>query len=82
MALFQEEPAEFLQKLDDMLLRKKNLNRDQIDQLVRQRTEARTQKDYAKSDQLRDQLMGMGIALQDTPEGTHWEVEKKEVEKV
>lgn len=43
-----------------------------IEALVKERDEARAQKDWAKSDQLRDQLQAMGIKLQDTPQGTRW----------
>jgi cysteinyl-tRNA synthetase len=43
-----------------------------IEALVAERDQARAQKDWAKSDQLRDQLQAMGIKLQDTPQGTRW----------
>lgn len=76
MALLQEEPTEFLLQLDDMLLRNKNINREDVDTLVKERSEARANKDYAKSDEVRDKLQSMGIALQDSAEGTTWEVEK------
>lgn len=76
LALFQESAGEFLLTLDNMLLEQKNLKREHIDELVNQRNQARASKDFAKSDQLRDQLKSMGIALQDTPQGSFWEVEK------
>lgn len=43
-----------------------------IEELVAQRTEARKNKDWAKSDELRDQLKEMGVVLKDTPQGTRW----------
>ncbi|WP_446197531.1 cysteine--tRNA ligase [Lactobacillus helveticus] len=45
---------------------------DEIDQLVKKRDEARKKKDWATSDQIRDQLKEMGITIQDTPQGTRW----------
>ena len=45
---------------------------DKIDQLVKKRDEARKKKDWATSDQIRDQLKEMGITIQDTPQGTRW----------
>lgn len=76
LSLFQEPPAEFLRLLDDMLLTQKGLERMKIDQLVLERNAVRTAKDFKKSDELRDQLIAMGIALQDTAQGTFWEVAK------
>ena len=41
-------------------------------QLVSARQQARTDKDWAKSDELRDQLAKQGIGLRDTPNGPLW----------
>ncbi len=76
LALFQENPAEYLQILDDMLLRQKGLNREDINQLVASRKKARENKDYAKSDEIRDQLASMGVLVMDSAEGSVWEVDK------
>lgn len=48
-----------------------NLDAD-IDALVKARDVARAAKDFAKSDQIRDQLAAQGIILEDTPQGTRW----------
>jgi cysteinyl-tRNA synthetase len=42
--------------------------------LVDVRAAARTNKDYATSDAIRDQLAEMGITLEDKPDGTVWKV--------
>ncbi|CCI85206.1 cysteine--tRNA ligase [Lactobacillus pasteurii] len=44
----------------------------QIDELVKERDLARKNKDWARSDEIRDQLKEMGIIIQDTPQGTRW----------
>lgn len=41
-------------------------------QIIVVREEARTNKDWAKSDQLRDQLNEQGVGLRDTPHGPIW----------
>ncbi len=76
MSLFGEPAAEFLQTLDDMLLQKKNLQRAQVDELVKERGAARAAKDFKRADELRVQLSGMGIAVQDGAQGSEWEVAK------
>lgn len=76
MSLFAKPPAEFLTTLDNMLLKKKNLDRVQIDSLVKARGEARAAKDFKRADELRHQLLEMGIAVQDGAQGSEWEVAK------
>jgi cysteinyl-tRNA synthetase len=43
--------------------------------LVELRTQARTDKNYALSDQIRDRLAEMGILLEDRPEGTTYRIQ-------
>jgi len=43
-----------------------------IDVLVHQRDEARAGRDFARADQIRDELAARGIKLEDTPGGTIW----------
>lgn len=76
MSLFQSSPDVFLSELDSLLLEKRNLNRDEIQNIVNERSQARSNKDFSKSDELRDKLVKLGISIQDTPEGTYWEVSK------
>ncbi len=45
---------------------------DDIESLIKQRNEARSNKDWAKADEVRLQLDQMGIQLEDTPDGTIW----------
>lgn len=44
-----------------------------IENLIIQRQEAKTNKDYAKADSIRNELENKGITLLDTPQGTIWE---------
>ncbi|MBX3041726.1 MAG: cysteine--tRNA ligase [Bdellovibrionaceae bacterium] len=76
LSLFQQSPAAFLHELDDRLLEAKGLQREQVQALVDQRGAARAAKDFKASDEFRDKLTGLGIAVSDTPEGSFWEVAK------
>jgi len=40
--------------------------------LIAERNEARKQKQWARSDQIRDQLKVMGVTIEDSKEGTKW----------
>lgn len=43
-----------------------------IEQLIQERQKAREQKDFAKADQIRDELAHQGIKLLDTKDGVRW----------
>ena len=45
---------------------------DEIQTLVDERTEARKNKDFARSDAIRDELAARGIVIEDTPHGPVW----------
>lgn len=45
---------------------------EEIDQLIEERNQARKDKDFARSDEIRDQLKEQGIILEDTPQGVRW----------
>ncbi len=42
---------------------------EDILRMIAERTKARENKDYAKSDEIRDTLLGLGIQLKDSPDG-------------
>lgn len=46
-----------------------------IQLLIEMRANARANKDWSTSDQIRDQLAGLGILLEDRADGTVWKVE-------
>jgi len=45
---------------------------EEIEALIQERLEARKNKNYARSDEIRDQLQAQGIVLEDTAQGTRW----------
>ena len=45
-----------------------------IEELVADRTQARQERDWARADQIRAQLDELGVRLTDTPEGPRWQL--------
>lgn len=43
-----------------------------VEQLIQERNEARTNRNFARSDEIRDLLKAQGIILEDTAQGTRW----------
>jgi len=44
----------------------------EVERLIAERQAARDRRDFARSDEIRQQLLRMGIQLDDTKEGTRW----------
>jgi cysteinyl-tRNA synthetase len=44
--------------------------------LIQERKDARTAKDWARGDSIRDQLLAKGIELKDGSNGTTWEIKR------
>jgi cysteinyl-tRNA synthetase len=53
-------------------LKSEELLDEEIESLIQKRIEARKNRDFQLSDQIRDQLKEMNIILEDTPQGTRW----------
>ncbi len=82
IGLLQRDPEEFFQKQIVIAVTDKVLitdhppivevgpSRQQIEALIEQRAAARQRKDYAKADDIRDELKSRGVVLEDDPDGT------------
>lgn len=45
---------------------------EEIDRLIEERNQARKNRNFARADEIRDQLKEMNIVLEDTAQGTRW----------
>ena len=65
-----------LKKDPDEWLGYKNQTKDfdvaTIEKLINERNAFRNEKNYQRSDQIRDELKSLGIEIEDTPDGTIW----------
>ena len=64
LSLLQREPRQFLQGDDS--------DSSQIEALIERRNQARKSRNFSESDRIRDELLKMGIILEDGPQGTTW----------
>lgn len=78
-----DNSREYLQKLYDrlntlcdvlgiILEQKEELLDSDVEALIQERTDAKKAKNFARADEIRDQLKDMGIILEDTREGVKW----------
>jgi len=45
---------------------------EEVEKLIQERKDARATRDFARADEIRDELDARGIVLEDTPSGTRW----------
>jgi cysteinyl-tRNA synthetase len=57
-------------------LKGKDIKEDEIESLIALRAEHRSNKRWAESDKVRDELLSKGIVLEDTAHGTRWKVKE------
>ena len=68
MGLLQQSPEKWL----GYTVSDNSVDSAKIENLLQQRTEARANNNYTRSDEIRDELTAMGIGIEDTADGTIW----------
>ena len=67
VGLIQDDPEAWFAGSGDS-----ELDADDIESLLAQREEARSNRDFAAADAIRDQLANAGVKIEDGPSGTRW----------
>ena len=75
LGIMNEPPALFLEKRKQRGLEQTQLTPQAIEQLISERSAARTARDFKRADAIRAQLAEQGVILQDGPAGTTWTIE-------
>jgi cysteinyl-tRNA synthetase len=74
MGLLVEDPVTHVTAIQNNLLKTLDLDTEAIERLIQERSLARQNKDWARGDAIRDELLARGVELKDGPEGTAWKV--------
>ncbi len=72
--LLQRPPAQALAALRDRAATRCGIDGAAVEEKLRERAAARKEKDFARSDAIRDELLAMGVGIMDGPQGTGWKV--------
>ena len=64
-ALFNEEPSELLNRLDEILIDMRGIDKEKVEQLISKRNEAREAKNWEEADKLRVELEEIGVEIFD-----------------
>jgi len=74
MGIFRTEPRAYLDRARERKLKELGITREEIEELIEERSAARKARDFAKSDEIRDALLARNIVLLDSPRGTDWKI--------
>ncbi len=72
LGLFQTKPAEWLAAREAEKAVRLEISSDEIEKLITERTEARKNRNFKRSDEIRDFLLSKDIQLIDAADGTIW----------
>ena len=75
LGIFQNDADNFFIYDKENELRKRGLNIDEIENLVKQRQSAREEKDWSRADDIRKKLSQLNIIVKDSADGTSWMIE-------
>lgn len=74
LGLFEQEPEKFLSEMKEKHLKRLNIKESQIETQIVERAKAKKNKDFETADAIRADLEKKGIILNDTRDGTIWNV--------
>jgi cysteinyl-tRNA synthetase len=72
LGLFQNEPEAFFSQVSDG---GEGIDSALVEALIQKRAQARHRKDWARADEVRNQLKEMGVVVEDSPQGTTWRLD-------
>ncbi len=75
LGIFMMRPAAYFAAKKEKGMADKDIDPAMVENLIAQRAAARKEKNFARADDIRDQLQAMNIVLEDGPEGTVWRFE-------
>ena len=74
LGFFKQEPDAFIKEIQNKYLKQMNLEVEYINAEIEKRQEAKKNKDYELADKIRSDLDEKGIILNDTVDGTTWDI--------
>lgn len=75
LGVFLQEPTEWLVRHRERLCAQKGIDPAEVEAKIEARAKARSEKNWAEADRIRDELAAMGVEIMDSPRGTTWRVQ-------
>ena len=74
LGLFKQEPDVFINNMQEKYLKKLDIDKNYIEDEIEKRAVAKKEKDFTTADEIRNDLDKKGVILNDTKEGTTWDL--------
>jgi cysteinyl-tRNA synthetase len=74
LGVFGQAPEAFLTRRRERLCEARDIDPLEVERLITERADARKEKDFARADNIREELLAKGVELMDAPAGTTWRV--------
>jgi cysteinyl-tRNA synthetase len=74
LGILEGDPKDYLVGRRARLVRHRQIDVAQVEQLLRDRVAARAAKDFQRADAIRGELTALGVVVEDTPQGSDWRV--------
>jgi cysteinyl-tRNA synthetase len=74
LGILNTAPADYLARMKGRKSETLGISMEEVEKLVAERTAARKAKDFKRGDEIRNQLLELGIELLDGPSGPEWKV--------
>ncbi len=78
LGLFKSDPDTIIDQLKKQVLPELGVTEEEINEAIADRKKARDEKNWQKSDEIRDQLLAKGIELRDDVNTTTWSIKHQE----
>jgi len=75
IGILDESPGTYFKRKKDRDLEKGSIDAQTVEKLIQERVDARKARDWARADEIRDQLTDMGVVLEDRSDGTVWKIQ-------
>lgn len=76
LGFFKQKPEDFISEIKQKYIKNIGIDEDYINKQIENRLQAKQNKDYATADNIRSGLEEKGIILNDTVNGTVWDVKE------
>lgn len=77
LGFLQQQPKSVISEIKNKYIKLYNIDEQMISKLIEKRQQFKNEKNYTEADNIREQLLNLGIILKDTKDNTEWDIDFK-----
>ena len=75
LKILDEEPVAYVNALKRTILKERGITAEEIEGLIKERKQVKKEKNYQRSDEIKEQLLKYKINIQDKKDDITWDVD-------